>query len=253
MTPALREAPAEGDPNLTALALWSERTGERAVRAREDLFMLFRPFAERLARRHYRNMAYREIEYAELKQLAYAGLLEAIDRFDPGKEVPFTAYARRRVAGNIVDGVSKSSELREQLSFRNRVRRDRLRSLANDDLDQLSTEDSLRALSDLVVGLALGFMLEGAGLYGNDETPSPEPDAYESLAWKETTRRLAKELAALPDKERAIVRLHYLEGLQFDQIARMLELSKGRVSQLHKAALERLRRRLSSGRNFRVS
>jgi RNA polymerase sigma factor for flagellar operon FliA len=174
--------------------------------------------------------------------LASAGLLEAIDHFDPGRGAPFRAYARRRITGSVLDGIAKMSEVREQISFRNRVRHERVRSLAVADAEALPLEDAMRALADLAVGLALGFMLEGTGLYVDEDQQSPQADAYESLAWKDTVRGVVQELSKLPDRERSVIRRHYLDGLAFEQISVLLGVSKSRVSQLHKAGLDLLRR-----------
>ena len=56
----------------------------------------------------------------------------------------------------------------------------------------------------------------------------------------------------LGERERHILRYHYLEGLSFGQIAQLLGLSNARISQLHKAALGTLQRRLAASGHFRL-
>jgi RNA polymerase sigma factor for flagellar operon FliA len=63
---------------------------------------------------------------------------------------------------------------------------------------------------------------------------------FDNLAWRQTQALLAQRVEALPEPERTVVRQHYLHDLLFSQIATMLGLSKGRVSQIHKSALSRL-------------
>jgi len=109
----------------------------------------------------------------------------------------------------------------------------------------------MQALMDLAVGLAVGFMLEDTGLYAGEDAEQ-RPTAYESLAWKEAIQKLAREVAGLPDRERLIVRRHYFEGLTFDQIGALLGLTKGRISQLHRAALALLKKRLRKAGEFRL-
>jgi RNA polymerase sigma factor for flagellar operon FliA len=46
---------------------------------------------------------------------------------------------------------------------------------------------------------------------------------------------------SLPPQDRMVLRSHYLQELPFDEIAAMLQLTKGRISQIHKQALQRLR------------
>jgi RNA polymerase sigma factor for flagellar operon FliA len=232
--------------------LWARLISERSPAARDELFSLHLPFARRLAKRHFKDRTGADIEFRDFCQLAYAGLLEAIDRFEPSRGVPFQAYAGRRISGSVLDGLSKMSELREQIASRKRIRSERARSLTPVDVESLSGPESLAALSELAVGLALGFMLEDTGAYAPDELGDARPNAYESLAWKETIGQLLDEVSGLPEREQTVIRRHYLEGLSFDQIANLLAISKGRVSQLHKAGLERLRRRLPGQIGFHL-
>lgn len=233
-------------------ALWREmREGSEA--ARERIFSHHLPFARGLAGRQFRGRTGGDIEYEDFLQLACAGLLEAMDRYDPAMGVPFRGFAVRRINGSILDGLAKMNEVREQLSFRRRVKRERMRSLTPAEADALPPGEAMEALIDLAVGLALGFMLEGTSLYREDgNAAGAQPNAYDSLAWKDLVERLTAELGRLPERDRAIVRLHYLEEVSFDQIAALLGLSKGRISQLHKAALALLRKRISGSGGFRL-
>lgn len=233
--------------------LWKAMREEGCEAARERIFTAYLPFARSLAARQLKGRRGGDLEYGDLLQLASAGLLEAMDRFDPALGVPFRGFAVRRINGSMVDGIAKMSEVREQVSFRHRVRRERLRSLTIQEVEDLPPGEALEALVEMAVGLAIGFMLEGTGLYQDDEAPTaPQPTAYDSLAWKEMVGRLTVELGRMPERERTILRTHYLEDVNFDQIALMLGLSKGRVSQLHKAALGLLRKRISGSGGFRL-
>ncbi|WP_208866914.1 sigma-70 family RNA polymerase sigma factor [Caulobacter radicis] len=232
--------------------LWAAFRGTGSTAAREALFAAYTPFARRLARRHALGRGSGDIEFGDLLQLAYAGLLESIDRFDPERGVPFAGYASRRVTGSIRDGVAKMSELREQLSFRHRVRYERARSMVSADVDALSPTEVLDELIDAALGLALGFMLEGTSLYVAEEEPDHAPNAYDSLVWRETQQRARTEISMLPPREQFIIARHYLDGMAFEQIAEALGLSKGRISQLHRAALMLLKKRLLNSQDFRL-
>jgi RNA polymerase sigma factor for flagellar operon FliA len=234
--------------------LWRafKQHGSRA--ARERLFSSYADFARSIARRHHRERSRGDIEVSELYQYAYAGLLEALDRFDPSLGVPFRPFAAHRISGSILDGIPRLSEVLEQVSWRYRVRRERLRSLAGDKpQDGISPVEQL---AELALGLALGFMLEGTGLFNEgdaeDAASRPVETAYDSLAWKETLAQLKTELEALPEREAIILRRHYLDDVPFDQLAALLSISKPRVSQLHRAALLLLRKRMRERGHFRM-
>lgn len=221
--------------------LWRLVRNEKNELARAEIFSVHQAFAVRVARRHHRDRA-GDIEFAELCQLAYEGLLHAIDRYDPDQGVPFEAYAVRRISGSILDGIAKLSELREQTSFRKRLTRERARSLAEGKAS--GPHDPFIALAEIAVGLALGFMLEDTTLYRGDDRGDTR-DAYESLASKQLLNLIVEEVDRLPDRQRLVIRQHYLLGVGFDRVGEMLCLSKGRVSQLHRAGLATLRTALA--------
>jgi len=252
----IRSPSGKARPNPEEAALWKAFKEENSSLARQDLFTLHYPYARKVARRHFLDRRTGDIELADLYQLASAGLLEAIDHFDPDLGPPFRVYARRRVSGSVLDGIAKMSEVREQISFRNRVRSERVRSLTVEDAEFLPAADALDALIDIAVGLALGFMLEGTGLYAADEavrnSPTPANNAYVSLAWKEAVSRVIGEGDALPAREQTVIRSHYLTGLNFDQIGALLGVTKGRVSQLHRAAIALLKKRLNRAGDFKL-
>jgi RNA polymerase sigma factor for flagellar operon FliA len=221
--------------------------------ARERIFLRYSSFAAAIARSHHRRRSCGDLEMGEVKQLAYAGLLEAIDRFDPARGAPFRAYSAARIAGSISDGIARMSEMREQLSWRHRLRRDRLQSLGQDVAVTASTADAMAALAEIAMGLAVGFMLEGSGMVAGDGEADPgDARGYDSAEWTELVRRLKGELDSLCEREQTILRCHYLHDIAFDQIAVLIGVSKGRVSQLHRAALERLRKRMMMHGHFRL-
>lgn len=235
--------------------LWAAFKIDGAAEARERLFEHYAGFAAGIASRETRKHPGGDVEFGDLRQLAHAGLLEAIDRFDPGRGVPFRGFAAHRIAGSIRDGIRQTSELREQLSWRRRVRRDRLRSLAGEPPGDPSLSEAMAELADIAVGLALGFMLEDTGLIETEQgaaVSSARPTGYDSLAWKELVGRLQAELSRLAPREQAILRKHYVGGVGFDQLASLFGVSKGRVSQLHRNALVQLRKRLGEKGHLRL-
>jgi RNA polymerase sigma factor for flagellar operon FliA len=249
-SPAAAASAADASPEGEE-QLWTDLAAG-SVAARERLFALHLPFARRLAGRRFRAQAASDIEFADLYQLACTGLLEAIDRFDPARGVPFRGYARRRIGGSMLDGVAQMSEMREQISFRARTRRERVQSLLPAKGAGAGRGEALSALAELAVGLAVGFMLEGTGLFAAESAADSRPTAYDQLHLKRTAQRLRDAMESLPERERAILHHHYEEGLTFEAIGALLRISKGRVSQVHAAALALLRKRLKGAGEFRI-
>jgi RNA polymerase sigma factor for flagellar operon FliA len=230
-------------PALAEAALWRRLRFEQGEECRQALFDRYAALARSIARRHYHRRAVKRVDRADFEQFAFEGLLQAIDRYDPLRGVPFGAFARRRIAGSIVDGVARMSEADAQGGHRQRIEQERMRSLARRAPD--AAEDPLAELAELAVGLAMGLMLEGTSLGAGDGGADARAGAYETLEWRQLQQRLAAVVADLPPREAEVLRNHYEHGLSFAHIAGLLGLSRGRVSQLHRAALERLRRQMA--------
>lgn len=199
------------------------------------LFDRYVDLARAVARGERRRRPAYGLDKADFEQLAFSALLEAIDRFDPLRGPPFAAFARPRIRGAISDGIARSSEASAQYSLRQRIEAERLRSLAS---GEQAGEDYLQCLAELAAGLAIGLIAERTRRL--DETGSGL-DPYEGLAWRELKLHLSREIARLAPTERSVIEQHYFNGVAFSEIARMMGVSKGRVSQLHRSALLRVR------------
>jgi RNA polymerase sigma factor FliA len=87
----------------------------------------------------------------------------------------------------------------------------------------------------------VGFMLEGSGLYAEVEPVSQGTDPYAHREVAELQRVLLALVEALPEQERMVIRYHYYQRMTVEQIGALLGVTKGRVSQVHRQALRRLR------------
>lgn len=226
-------------PAAVEASLWRRLRlqAERACRSR--LFEHYLGFAKKLARHEFRRRPPYGLERGDVEQLAFSALLEAIDRFDPLRGSPFEAFARPRIRGAIADGLARSAEAAAQYAYRRRVENERIRSLSEGAV----ARDPLAALGELASGIALGLVVEDAARL-LEEQPAPEFNAYETLAWRELQRDMLAAIEKLPANQRIVLQQHYLNGVDFARIAELLHLSKGRVSQLHRAALMAVRARL---------
>jgi RNA polymerase sigma factor FliA len=232
-------------------ALWDAYKLQNSIKARELLFMQYLPLAKRISARFARDNHATPVEFQELSQMASTGLLEAIDNFNPKLGVAFRFYCPRRISGSILNGLAKLSEVNQQISLRKRLSRERLRSISHDTNKPQKLEDALDILGDIASGLALGMMLDSSAMYQETER-DPAKSAYDTLVWKQAIGHMRRELEALPSREQDVLRYHYLEGIGFDEIGNLLGVTKGRISQIHKAAIALLRKRLSNNGRFRL-
>ena len=228
-------------PERVEALLWATLRFDNRLDARELLFHLYRPYARSVAARHWRSSADCSLT-ADAEQWAYEGLLQAIDSFDPLRGAPFRGFARRRILGSIRDGFSRNSELDAQHSTRRRLERERLQSL-KEQAEQ--GKDAIERIAEIAVGLAVGLMLSETRLIAGDDDPDPGANAYDTLAWRQTQQLLARAVEFLPEREAMVIVNHYEHGLSFAQIADLIGVSRGRVSQLHHSALGKLRKKIS--------
>ena len=170
-------------------------------------------------------------------------MLQAIDRFDPLRGVSFRAFAGQRIKGSILDGISHSSE---DAAYFYRSRSKTIERATSFSGDNVNEESALSRLSDIVVGLAIGYIIDEESSNATREAVDYSANAYETMAWKELKASIFKNVDNLPERENVVVKRHYFQGLAFKQIAIILQVTKGRVSQIHKSAINILRKRMKS-------
>jgi len=230
---------ADGSPLADEARLWQAlRLGQDRL-ARGRIILRYLPFARVIARSVMNSLSADYLQYSDLVQFATVGLIEAIDRFDAERRIPFKAFAEKRVRGAVLNGISTHSELHAQQAFRQHHRRERLAALKSSSPARNESE-IFSEMIDLAVGLAVGLMLEDTAQF----RAAPEAlgvrygEPGELASQSDLFRRL---LSHLPETERLVLELHYDQNFPFSQVAQVMSLSKGRISQLHKSALAKLR------------
>ncbi len=196
------------------------------------------------------------------------GLLDAVDKFDVSKHVKLACYARHRIRGAILDGLRKldhaSREARKKSRKVERIHQDLLARWGR----PVGDEEMAEALG---VSLARWFAMQqeihrlvvvGRPREEWNERPAEDPADVEARAGEECETPfefccrqeqreiLGRALAGLPDRERCVVALYDLQGMTMKKIAGQLRVDESRISQLHSAALRRLRERLRAGVDF---
>ncbi len=200
----------------------------------------------------------------DMASAAMSGLMDAANRFDPAKGAQFKTFAERRMRGAILDEARRmgwfSRSLRDK---QNRVADAfcRLESklgrlpeeeevarelgLSLDEYQKLLGEVS--SLGIVSLNETIGNDSDGRTLVETiEDTERPNP--LQSLESKELTREIADHLKSLSEKEVLVISLYYYEELTQKEIAEVLDLSEGRVSQLHSQALIKLKSKLGRGK-----
>lgn len=227
------------------LVLWQRLREQGDAMARQALLDVHLPYARTVAATYYGRRYSEDVEFDDFLQYARLGLLEAMERFDPGRGVQFRTFAARRMHGAILNGLERLTERRQQIVAHQRIRSERLLDVKAGALEAPGSaardpQQLLRYVSEVGIGLALCWMLEGTGLVENGEAAASAP-FYQPAALRQLRDCLRNAVEALPPQERLVVRSHYFQEVSFHDVACTLQVTKGRVSQIHRQALLRLR------------
>lgn len=241
-------AQREADRQLVESLLWQRHLDRQDPDAREQLILLHLPYARAVAGALYGRHVHHESEYSDYVQWATLGMIEALDRYDPARGAQFKTYAHARMLGAIRNGLEHSSDRLEQIGLQRRLVSERVASLRRGTAieDPMASDCALlRGMADLGAGMFLAFMLGDTAMLQAEDEVLPD-GCYEALLYKHEQRRLIEFVGQLSPRQQSVVRLHYLQGLRFQEIAESLGITKGRVSQIHQQALVRLRKLLAS-------
>jgi len=242
---------------------WQDYRLTQQSGAKQELIKGYLPLVTTIAGRVSMKCA-SMVDYGDLVGWGVIGLIESIDRFDPGRGVKFETFAKSRIKGAMMDGlremdwVTRSTRKKaKQVEHAYSVLESKLGRAATDEEVACELGVNLsefhRVLRDISQGavLSLDEMIQvsekGETITLLDAVPDPEsPDPYLEYEAEEMRRLLAEAIDELPRREKLVITLHYYDGLMIKEIADLLGVTDGRVSQLHTQATLRLRARLSS-------
>jgi RNA polymerase sigma factor for flagellar operon FliA len=238
--------------------LWSKFSGSKAPDLRRELVLHYLALVKYVVARSGLTWSVRwqGLEPGDLVHSGVIGLLDAVDRFRPSMGVKFETFAVPRIRGAILDELRAVDWVPRSVRGRSRLAEQAIRQVSQEtggDPSEaevaarigLSLDEYRRVMSD--AGQSLRS--KAGGIAGEDQAgveyvPSEDADPLEQLSAHETREFLAQAVAALPSREQSIVGLYYYEGLRFAEIARVLEITESRVSQIHGRILRDLRRQL---------
>ena len=253
------------ETNLKAIELkdlWRRYKDDGDQGARERLVLAYAPLVKYVAGRMSSGLP-AHVEEADLISYGLLGLISAIERFDPGREIRFETFAITRIKGSIIDElrsldwVPRSVRARaREIERANAKLEHQLHRAPNDkemaealDLSIDEFQESLVKISNSsVVALdELWTVSDSSGdtvsLLDTIQDPAAVDPAQE-MDLTDMRDRLADAIARLPEREKLVVALYYYENLTLREIGEVLGVTESRVSQLHTKAVLRLKSRL---------
>lgn len=200
------------------------------------------------------------LDFDDLYSAGTIGLINAVDKFDPGREVKFITYAIPRIRGAIIDELRAVDWLprslrqkvnRLQNAYR-QIESEHLRPAKEEEICEALeiTLDEFRALlssASRAVVLSLDEELrltDDSNTTRGEQAFRHEKTSRDLVAREELIHILTQTIEALPDKERLVVAMYYYDDMTFKEIGKVLSVTESRVCQLHTKAMVRLRGRL---------
>lgn len=201
------------------------------------------------------------VERDDLYGAGIIGLIDAVERFDATRGIAFTTFAEMRVRGAILDNL-------RSLDWASRGTRRKAREV-QEAYSQLEQEKGDTATEEEVaekMGIPIAELretlqdLRGLNITDLDEREEetgltmleticdPNASPLEQYEDSDRRKRLAEAIEKLPERERQVVALYYVEELNMKEIGAVLEITESRVSQLKSQAVVRLRNALSVNR-----
>jgi RNA polymerase sigma factor for flagellar operon FliA len=266
---ALTLGPEQGErtleTNVKAIELremWRRYKSDEDGRARERLVLAYSPLVKYVAGRMASGLP-PHVDEADLISYGLGGLISAIERFDPSREIKFETYAITRIKGAIIDElrsidwVPRSVRARaREIERANSKLEHRLQRAPSDaelagelgiSIEEL--EESLISISHSSIAALdeLWSVSDSSGdqvsLLDTLEDPGA-PDPAQALDVSDLKDRIADSIAKLPEREKLVIALYYYENLTLREIGEVLGVTESRVSQLHTKAVLRLRSRM---------
>jgi RNA polymerase sigma factor for flagellar operon FliA len=235
--------------------LWRRYKEEGDGSARERLVVAYSPLVKFVAGRTGARLPSHVI-----------GLVEAMERFEPRRQIRFETFAMQRIRGAIIDELrsldwvprSVRSRARDIEEANSKLEHELGRAPSDAELAEklgMTEEDLQEALLQIsnssILALEELWMTPDASgdkvslLDTIEDESAPDPQA--ALDTSEVKDRLSEAIQDLPERETLVVALYYFENLTLREIGEVLGVTESRVSQLHSKAVLRLRSRLKTG------
>jgi RNA polymerase sigma factor FliA len=236
------------------------RTNDTARDAvlRQHLGLVYH-FAQQLARARAND-----VELDDLVSAGTLGLIDAFESFDAGRGLAFSTFAAPRIRGAMLDELRRIDRVPRSVRRKTRQIDGASASLAGTlgrepghaevaerlgiDLPTFWRWQTERESTQVMsIDRSSGTTDPSRG-FGDWLAGSTGDETDDALTLEQESEHLRDALLDLPEQERTVLSLYYFEELKLNDIARILDVSESRVSQIRSKAIQRLRRRLSKMR-----
>lgn len=201
------------------------------------------------------------VEVDDLVQVGVIGFLEALERYDPSRNIQFKTYAEIRVRGAMLDYLrsldwvptSLRRKIKNLKETERRLEAEMGRPCTRDEIAEAigetpeNTEKLIKynynsSMLSLYQETRDGEGIEWVASIADERALDPE----DVLQHEDLLENLAAAISELPYREKLVLSLYYHEGLTMKEISKVLEVTVSRVSQIHSAAIRSVQKKLAS-------
>jgi RNA polymerase sigma factor for flagellar operon FliA len=242
-------------------ALWVQFKECGSQTLRNQLIIYYSPFVKYVASRVLAGLP-RHFDEEDLMSYGIIGLIDAIERFEPDRNLRFETYAIPRIKGAIIDELRSIDWVPRSVRTKARaveqafahleatLRRTPTETEVAAELE-MSVADFHKALRKIsTVGMmALDEVLRGGDRSERSTLGETLPDKtvgpVDTFEAKESKEALIAAVDGMPERERTVLMMYYYDGLTLTEIGEFLGVTESRVCQIHTKALRQLRSKLA--------
>ena len=255
MTDPVEDQRTAGPADVSSL--WERYQVEPDAATRDALIIHYSPLVKYVAGRVAVGLP-QNVEQADLVSYGMFGLIDAIDKFEPGRGFKFETYAISRIKGAILDELRSIDWVPRSVRFKAREL-DKAMSDLESKLKRAPTEVETAEHLGITVGelhdtvTQISFVsvmaLDEVVAVGDDrsegvtllDTLADGGDPTAGIEGQETRGLLAAAINSLSEREKIVVTLYYFEGMTLAEIGEILGVTESRVCQIHTKAVGQLR------------
>jgi RNA polymerase sigma factor for flagellar operon FliA len=230
--------------------VWEEYEKNKSTAARNEIAKKYINLVRFVVERVY--FASTLASKDDLFNIGAMGLLEAVEKYDPGRDIKFVTYAYFRIYGSIMDYLRNADwaprSVKEKTSRLEKAYRALMeRGCSNPTDEQVAQEMGLdmTAYYKLIDGLHVNKVYSIDEFFSSNSGGGPvyADDNAESMERRELLARIID--TALDIRERSVLSMYYYEGFTLKEISRAMDLTEARISQIHGQAISKIKAKLS--------
>jgi len=237
--------------------LWMEYSKTKKNELREQLIIEYSQLVKLVAGRLSMYLGY-NVDYDDLVGYGIFGLIDAIDKFDYGKNVKFETYASLRIRGSILDQIRKMDWIPRSLRQKQK-KIDAATSKIESANGRVATDEELAEELEISMEefnnwqgqakstnlISLDEYTESGSEVKTDSLNTSRFEMPEDVVEKQELKfKIMESLDTLTEKEKSVILFYYYEDMTLKEISYVLEVSESRISQLHTKALIKMKSKL---------